>query len=132
MNKLQIRQLKVLEDTVAFYGADVSRRGLNEKGDCIYITPDKKKRCAIGRLLPLKVCESFRGRGYGGLDCSIFSKVPKNLSKLRLKFLQDVQDLHDRQLHWSAKSKTGLTNKGTMKFNTIKKKIKTGYYEQYS
>lgn len=106
---LKRRQHKLLDETVAFFLTNP--RGL-ENGDhhCVYFAQETKARCAVGRLLPLKVATEL-----GSVASTIrkllvitynFSDptrgaIQKLLDRYNMEFLYNLQQLHDRSDYWT-------------------------------
>ncbi len=122
MNAIQKRQLKLLNETVAYYSVDKNRRCAGS-GGCYY-SPESVDKvgisdgCAIGRLLTPELRQVIdamvRSRGLGVnsyVDTEyIFMLLPKRLQSLGREFLRDLQRLHDASTYWldNGMSDTGL------------------------
>ena len=120
MKKLKVSQTRqeLLENTIAFYSEDVTRRAFDEgAGGCMYQTEDGRN-CAIGR--ELKSPSTFgvaTNSSTSGISCfALMSELPKRLSSMGAGFLCEIQVLHDCDLHWDT---YGLTLMGEDKVNTI-------------
>jgi hypothetical protein len=120
MEKLEKSKTRkeLLDNTVAYYSEDVTRRAFNEDiGFCEYITPDGRM-CAIGREVthPEKLPNSSVH------DSEAFKSLPKRLRKMGQDFLIEIQGLHDDEDHeyWG---RDGLTKKG----RKIVKQIESDY-----
>ena len=107
------QKLALLEETVAFYGADPearrSRRYHEALGTmtCIYRGPNGTA-CAIGRLLQDgEVNPSWDKRGVG--VCLIFDDLPPRVQAYGSEFLRMLQGLHDDSEFWAHR---GLTPEG--------------------
>jgi hypothetical protein len=104
MTKLKLSQTRqeLLDNTVAFYSEDVTRRAFDkEKGQCMYHTEDGRN-CAIGRELRYPenfgVKEGMPDAGIGEND--LFDSLPKRLRSMGQDFLSDIQHLHDHKSYW--------------------------------
>lgn len=122
---IDIDQTNVLEETVAFYSKDITRRSV-ENLFCVYRTKDGHA-CAIGRLIPDATVGKFKS--YGIVCCEgIFFYLPDSVKFLGADFLVDLQRLHDNSSFWSDK---GLTAKGKQFYNKIKLGISFKTYRPY-
>lgn len=135
MNKLQIKQLEVLEETVKYYSENTERRCI--KGSCTYAPENSDKvgisdGCAVGRLLDpelrLKLDEIFSsGGGNSGVSNDhLFSMLPEKVRNLGMAFLTDLQGLHDESYNWSVGE--GITVKGEDNAQAIRNRIKEEGY----
>tara|TARA_R110000751_G_C13565254_1_gene457960 strand:- start:275 stop:667 length:393 start_codon:yes stop_codon:yes gene_type:complete len=120
MKKLKVSQTRqeLLENTIAFYSEDVTRRAFDEgAGVCMYHTADGRN-CAIGRELKnpstFGVATDSVDEGVGSLALMI--ELPKRLSSMGAYFLTDIQMLHDKDSYWDV---DGLTDRGKGKVNSI-------------
>lgn len=104
-----------LEDTVAFYSADTSRRAVGDNGiNCRYRTSDGRK-CAIGRFISDENYDkSIEGCGVRVLDNGY---LPVWMNKLDKDFIGLVQSLHDSYSFWS---KNGLNSFGKSEHKRLK------------
>jgi len=107
-----ITPLELIEETVAYYSEDTSRRGVNAGGDCEYKT-GRGQMCAVGRCLMKKtdvgpfnvslgVVDLFSDYGGATLFQVKYRKIEPNL-------WVDLQLFHDRPLNWDEQ---GLTKRG--------------------
>jgi hypothetical protein len=120
MKKLKVSQTRqeLLNNTIAFYSEDVTRRAFDEgAGVCMYHTADGRN-CAIGRELKnpstFGVATDSVDEGVGSLALMI--ELPKRLSSMGEDFLTDIQMLHDTEFYWG---RDGLTLGGEGKVNSI-------------
>lgn len=104
-----------LEDTVAFYSADTSRRAVDDNSiSCRYRTNDGRK-CAIGRFISDEnYDESIEGCEITLLDNEY---LPDWMRKLNKDFLTSMQNFHDGSIFWS---KNGLSLDGENKYKRLK------------
>lgn len=125
LNKLQQRQIKVLNDTVKHYTTHL-RCKQNQK--CSYINSEGE-RCAIGRLISKKLCSLFEKERINGIsDC--FDRVPKRVQSLKLDFLMAIQSLHDISDYWEdSKGRSNLSDLGKQHYEGILESIKKGVYK---
>ncbi len=116
------RRLEFLDETVAFYSEDTSRRALQNRA-CKYRTDDGKK-CAIGRVIPDELytpaIDALKNSSvYYIIDnpnlCYI---IPLSIRELGANFLFKVQRFHDMDHYWGPVS--GLTSDGLNEYNAIK------------
>lgn len=126
---IQKRMLSMLKDTVKFYSADPSRRGVvicEERTLCKYETQDGR-RCAIGRYLSDKDIGKLKSLNMlmsspGNIKEHI---TTKKILQLPLQFLYDLQELHDWNEHWD---EHGITDEGEVYAKQIEDKILSDYY----
>jgi len=131
MTKEQKDMLRILDETVAFYGEDPSRRATSEKDStrCVYHTDDGRM-CAVGRLLTPEEHQFIDERGINS-DCGAsslcnnFGEFFPSLEHPRI-FYVDLQSLHDFPEHWEVK---GLSEDGQSLYKEIKSRILEGYYD---
>lgn len=116
MNELQLKQLALLEDTVKYYSDDTSRRASSVQ-QCYYRYEDKC--CAVGRLIPDDCYREWWDEHIIGVQ-EIFNELPENVQVYTVKFLKELQILHDDDLHWD---KNGLTEEGDKYVETIKEQF---------
>ena len=103
-------QLAFLEDTIKHFNS--TNRGLSV-GRCSYAGG-----CAIGRHLPKELCkalDSFQPSNVA--NDNIFHKLPQELQDLSRVFLEEVQNLHDREDYWD---ENGITELGLARVARIK------------
>jgi hypothetical protein len=105
MSKLKVSKTKqeLLNNTIAFYSEDVTRRAYDEeKGVCMYHTEDGRN-CAIGRELKspstFGVATDSADEGVGSL--SLMKELPKRLRVMGEEFLSNIQQLHDSDKYWN-------------------------------
>jgi hypothetical protein len=111
-------RVEIINDTVAYYSEDTSRRGLSPNGEsCEYLTGEGKM-CAVGRcLLPSarKKVEAWVGaveiaKNLGKRDLD--SVLSKKYTGHAEKFWAELQVLHDRSVYWDDK---GITKEGELR-----------------
>lgn len=111
---------EIIDETVAYYSEDTSRRAMNVNGYCEYETSDGRM-CAVGRCMKKKVrtdlpencdIQSIRDTYYCALD-KAFKKPYRGHS---LDFWMDLQALHDYSDYWNKK---GLTRKGKIEVQRL-------------
>ena len=109
----QLRK-EFLDETVAFYSEDVSRRAVEDDNvTCRYRIDEKK--CAIGRHIPDEIYHnSIEG---GGIESLLVREcLPKEIIDLGISFLNHVQALHDNNFNWN---EHGLSDSGELHYNAI-------------
>lgn len=132
LTELQQQRLDFLNDTIAFYGTDTSRRAKavytesvtfnfvgfppNQRYRCMYRTEDNRG-CAIGRHLDKEtayICDRFYTTAFNnGVSADhIFNLLPDRLKRLGRYFLKDIQRLHDDDVNWDLVEKQGLSEVG--------------------
>jgi hypothetical protein len=120
MKKLKVSQTRqeLLENTIAFYSEDVTRRAFDEgAGVCMYHTEDGRN-CAIGRELKspstFGVATDSTNEAIGATE--LMGELPKRLSSMGENFLGDIQAFHDCSVNWGM---YGLTDIGKARVSTI-------------
>lgn len=131
MNDLQQKQLTFLEDTIKFYGEDITRRSVTIHGVCNY--NNNGKACAIGRHLSPELAVildkyTTNTSGSGVSSDRIFNWLPTELKCLGQSFLIDMQRLHDVDINWELGNGKGLSETGTRYVEYIKTSIKNNRY----
>lgn len=135
MDNLTEKRLGFLTDTIRYYSDDVNRRCTTGSGQCYYNPASVNKQeisegCAIGRHLPQSLKEKLdKWYGSEGAIEDVYEddeetgikpeEFPESLIDLGLKFLTDIQCLHDYENHWQ---KSGLTEAGKEYVDKIKDK----------
>lgn len=112
----KMTQEQIVEETIAWYGADpVGRRSMKSNGACYYAMT-RKKRCAVGRCMTIKNAQAtddrlkWRGRGTSVVAISNLETLLKPRYRGHpLMFWRDLQKLHDNSFHWG---KRGLSEIG--------------------
>lgn len=129
--ELKAARLAFLEDTIAYYSADVSRRAASVYEGCCYRTSDGRK-CAIGRHIPDdKYVEDIENKAANytdvlallPLEVAALSTSSYTFNRTHYDFLHDVQRLHDHGEYWNI---TGLSEYGVSQVNVIKQRYKLG------
>lgn len=119
-------KIEIIDDTVAYYSADVTRRSkqlVNNKVQCTYKGPEGRE-CAFQRVVEddLSEYDCSTTFGYGESAASIIVK------KEDLKFKEGyeghdknfwgaIQHLHDMDVHWD---ENGLSEKGNKYVEDLK------------
>lgn len=113
---------EVLDSTVAFYGEDPANRraivGTEDSrglGMCQYKTEDGR-RCAVGRLVADDIIPQMLN-SHGVID--VFKYLPPEVASLGVRFLEDLQALHDNRFNWAEKG--GLSERGKLMYDRIVK-----------
>lgn len=111
-------KLEIIDETVAFYSADTSRRAVNRKG-CEYIAKDGRM-CALGRCAqaPSELDDNMFAREVlrAHEDEEVFKPEYQGHSP---DFWSDVQELHDEATHWDT---AGITSFGRAFVEVLKMK----------
>lgn len=126
----QERMLKILNDTVAYYGSDPSRRAVSYSGRCQYRTPEGNK-CAFGRYIRDDVYEPWMECGIVGVLLLALKERGLTLNDILVEEAQGLSEsfwfrlqlLHDNPKYWSD---TGLLAAGATYILSIQDKILTG------
>lgn len=109
--KRKMSKVDVINDTVAFYSEDTSRRSFVGEGfhqRCKYNGPDGKK-CAFARFVDGTVDESLEGKSAGDVIENGIKLKPEVAHIEDIPFWNGIQGLHDYGRFWDDK---GLTEKG--------------------
>lgn len=112
--KVSQTKLELLENTIAYYSEDTSRRAL-EDGTCQYLT-DSGNKCAIGREVRTHELDDIKNQDVS----DIHHLLPYRLKRMGLSFLMAIQHLHDTNHYWDA---NGLTTSGKSKVSYVKTKF---------
>ena len=139
LTELQTKQLRLLKETIDYYSIDPNNRrsldtemnpGLHlDDANCIYSPHGKSQGCAIGRLIPKALANSFDSRTesieeFGTpIVKDIFNELPTQLQELGINYLTNLQILHDSPFHWNEE---GLTDRGEEFVEEFRQKIMTG------
>ena len=119
--KRKEKQLGLLEETIAYYSEDVTRRCTIGKG-CRYSGESFNKPhsdgCAIGRLLSPELRLILDTKHKGDSAIGVWDALPKLIQRYGKKFLLDLQLLHDGHEYWNDK---GLSERGEEIVLKIKK-----------
>ena len=124
------QMLELLNDTVAFYSANPSRRAINNNEKCRYIA-DNGNKCAFSRLCSDEGAELLHknkeGKGcHSALEDEEFkARLGLKYPHLSIEFYLALQELHDAEYNWAP---MGLTTIGEEKVERIKNNIETGFY----
>ena len=119
--------INILDETIAFYGEDTSRRAMNNYGSCMYKTEDGKQ-CALGRkMLPDINFTSIEGQSASSLNTRMINE-DKNLDDLLQEdcrdlpvgFWQRLQEIHDNHDIWTEE---GINDEGTHLIERIRRSI---------
>jgi len=97
---------EIIDETVAYYCEDVSRRALRS-GNCCYITDDGRM-CAVGRCLTQEGLEQYNNCTFGYNN----EMLPYLKEEYQIDddyFWEDLQYLHDKKWYWDD---IGLTKQG--------------------
>lgn len=116
---------EILNETIAFYGEDNSRRATTGIGYCVYKNADGKC-CAVGR----KMTEDDHTRIGKHLSAKleqIWDDIQSpEIKELPFRFWNALQALHDMSKHWRP---GGLTDEGEVHANKIRRNIDKGVYK---
>jgi len=140
LNKMdKIQAMNMLNDVITHFGKNpkelrsIGTRGYNDT--CLYLPPKDKPKsigCAIGMYLSNKTAKQLDGKTGQDIISVFESKnkkcLPKWMQKMNIKFLADLQDLHDLSEYWNLKKNKGLSNNGKEYVKRIEKEIKNGVY----
>jgi hypothetical protein len=141
-------QLELLEKTVEYYKTNPRAR---DGEACKYIGPNGE-RCAVGRILPKRVCEEVEKKIAKSneedfqwengisipnlckeLELSQLSneKITKLNQKYNVHYLRDLQHLHDDSDHWKVTDEgQTLTSNGESRVEQIRNSITKDNYSK--
>jgi len=117
MQKSQTRQ-ELLDNTVKHFNS--TNRSVET--DCIESCQYRSENnygCAIGREIPDKLAHELDLREPSNVG-NVFTELPLRLRLLGVKFLEEIQFLHDMAEHWN---KDGLSNIGRENVDRICEKF---------
>ena len=122
---INTRRLLLLEETAMFY--NTGNRSLDDYGNECRYRGRNGTSCAIGRIVDEKTLRElhygYEGKGVGCIfNTGVFPPHVKSLGK---DFLDNIQQLHDKGYNWHS---TGLSFTGVNKYEEIKHKITTKFY----
>lgn len=109
--------LAVIDETIEYYSSHP--RAVDRLGNCIYLAPNGAK-CAVGRLLKCDVPAELNFRPVDELIPILLRHgYDTGVSLLDIPFLEDLQDLHDRNTNWTD---SGLSDLGIKAAEELRKK----------
>ncbi len=118
-------KLEILNETVAFYSADVTRRSVIIGGDCAY-NGDNGTHCAVGRCLLPKYHEmgDKLPENHWTINALVIENECQSLDEMlqeqyrghEVEFWRHLQILHDTVECWDA---SGITTFGELRTNDI-------------
>lgn len=120
----KLSKLEILNETIAFYNADVNRRSKTEEGYCAF-NGKNGTHCAIGRcMIPeiRKQGEKLIGNGLNFQTVALKNKLTTDTileERYRgheLAFWKKLQGLHDSNVFWD---NAGITAEGEIYANEI-------------
>jgi hypothetical protein len=123
---MQKTKLEIIDETVAFYGEDPTRRSITPKRGCRYLNETTGNMCAVGRCLTKGGLDFVHGyEGYGIMffpdkkSSNDINDLFKNEYKGHsIEFWDNLQTLHDRDGYWNVGK--GLTKLGKEYVNSLK------------
>lgn len=120
------RMLEILDETIAYYSADVTRRAYDtEQQRCRYFIPEGGQMCAVGRCLehPEELAKSDVGAwAIEGLNL----RLKPEYRELSIGFWCRLQSLHDTSIFWQLG--IGLTERGKEEVKTLRAEIEADPY----
>ena len=117
MKTIKQQRLDFLNETVAYYSADTSRRAMSANKDCYYYQADTGNKCAIGRHINFQDYKNNEiEHGVPVAYYIVFALLPESVRRLGKDFLSKVQILHDGDDYWYFNS---LSDKGKQKVNSL-------------
>lgn len=150
---MEIKELmeEVLKDTIKYYNGFPERRAFEKKAGfgntefCLYKSSDNQK-CAIGRLIKEETFKNQPKFLTSNISISEFKRrltvnhykdlknsLKEEYKNLPIKFLIDLQLLHDKSNFWIKKDSPNvgyLSTTGIEFRDAMIEKIKTGAYAQ--
>jgi len=127
---------EILDETIKYY--KTHKRGITKDGSCVNLT-NMGSMCAVGRCVDKDLISKLKNAEDIAVN-SLYSELGMQTTDEclqpqyrghREEFWEDLQDLHDRSIHWH-KNKSGgqiLTMPGDKAVELIKSKIRDGLYE---
>ncbi|RMH11135.1 MAG: hypothetical protein D6698_16875 [Gammaproteobacteria bacterium] len=107
MTDNQKHHIAALNEAIAFYGSDASRRAIDINSGTYYYDPATGNRCSIGRLLDESVAKSLANETRYVEELIADGVISLDYD---LDFLAMLQRLHDDDRYWD--EPCGLTRKG--------------------
>lgn len=110
---------EIIQETVAYYLEDPSRRALiGEDNECVYENDDGKM-CAVGRCMIPTVRKKYINLAQVGVEELIIQNRAKSIDDVILEpyrghpidFWTDLQSLHDDQCFWTHSDADNLRKK---------------------
>lgn len=105
-------KIEIIQETVAYYSEDPSRRGTDRQGNfCAYLT-EEGNMCAVGRCMispSTQMAGSIRTLSRDDAPVILEEELKPEYRGHVPSFWSNLQDLHDRRFHWTD---TGLSKKG--------------------
>lgn len=132
LTPLQQRQLKLLEETIAYYGEDPEGRRAaadSHGGNCYYEIDGR--RCAVGRILTEDEMEIVRGEAWLR---SAADRLPRAIvmrldDTYGIGFLLALQQLHDDVGNWAGPAGgVGLSRQGQGYAKILRANVSKGVY----
>lgn len=114
-------KIQIIEETVAFYGGDLSRRSTTNTG-CLY-KHHEGKECAFQRCVAIDLSPYE-----GSYASAVFRKTGENLQFKEgyeghdHNFWDTLQNLHDTDNYWDLQAGAGLSDEGRYRVNYLKEK----------
>lgn len=101
MKTIKQQRLDFLNETIAYYSEDTSRRAIDSLGYCIYYDRNTGNKCAIGRYINYKdYLSNDLDVGHTVDEYYVFALLPEEIKRLGKDFLKQVQILHDDSYSW--------------------------------
>ena len=119
-------KLEILEETYEYY-SDPTKRGISERGYCVYLTSDNKM-CAVGRCL-LEPSKTLIEDDCFDDDINLYisDRMPELDEQLKPEyrghtgsmFWKNLQEWHDNYKHFTP---NGISDEGERVFETLIKR----------
>jgi hypothetical protein len=117
----RLTKLQIIDETVEYYSADVSRRSIGEDG-CMYKSPNGNM-CAVGRCIEESKLQSIittKSNGSGAY--TLFNVYGTDILKEKYRghevsFWDDLQGFHDNPINWD---NDGITEDGLRRASELK------------
>lgn len=121
----------IIDDTVAFYSFDVTRRATDVNVPQLYVTEDGR-RSAVGRYMTNPVY-GLQGRVWflsdiQGNSAVLSQYLREHVKHLSIIFWSDLQLLHDVTEKWGV---NGLSDAGKNHVTWMRSKLNAGEYDVY-
>ena len=115
----QLTALEIIDETVAFYSEDPSRRAF-KNGNCIYQATNGNK-CAIGRCMNEAGLQQFGNSNDSvdslGLDEPLDTFLQEQYHGQNSNFWGELQTFHDMPRNWNS---SGITTQGIQEAQNLK------------
>jgi len=127
---------EILEDTIKYY--KTHKRGITADGSCVNLT-NRGSMCAVGRCIEKELIGKLKNVediAVEGLTVELGMRTTDECLQAKYRghseeFWEDLQHLHDHNLHWLDNRSGGshLTETGLKNVGLIEANIRDGLYD---